>query len=60
MHRGEDGDRQFAPQPDDVLGIVGYAVRALGEIGEGQEALASGYGADSLDVETGAKGASFT
>jgi hypothetical protein len=56
VHRGDHGYGQLAPQPDDVLGIIGHAVRALGKIGEWRDAAASGHGGDSLDVETGAKG----
>jgi hypothetical protein len=59
VDRGDHGDRQLAPQPDDMLSIIGYAVRSLGQIGEGQEAAALSYGTDPLDVETGAKGAPF-
>ena len=33
-HRGDDGYRQLAPEPDDVLGPISDPVRGLGEIGK--------------------------
>lgn len=59
-HRGDDGYRQLAPEPDDVLGPISDPVRGLGEIGKWQDAAAGGHGNDSLDIETGAKGTAFT
>jgi hypothetical protein len=31
MHSGDDGHRQFAPAPGGVLGVIGNAVRAVGQ-----------------------------
>ena len=59
VNRGDHRDGHLSPCPDDVLDIIGNAVRAFGEIGKGQKAVAPGQRGDPLDVEPGAKGSAF-
>ena len=60
VNRGDHRDGHLSPDPDDVLDIIGNAVSAFGEIGEGQKAARRWVmRGDPLDVEPGAKGSAF-
>ena len=60
MHCGDDGNRQCAPTPHDVLKFVRNPVGAFGQpAGVQAGAAIAGHAAETLHVEPGAKRAAL-